>query len=498
MRFLFLVLLALFVAGCVSSAPRSSPAAPAASWTISSPEAQGMNSDDLANALQFARTKKINIHSLTIVRNGVIVLDAYFYPYTSEMRHDLASATKSITSLLVGAAISDGRLEGTDQRIVSVLPFDAVLPHDTRVERIRIGDLLTMQSGFDCGFVPGELELAGMRRTQDWTYYVLHLPMVAEPGTRFGYCSPNYNLLSASITATTGLSEADYARKRLFSPLGIKDMYWPANEAGISHGWGDLQLKPRDMAKIGLLMLHRGRWEDRQLIAKSWIDDSLAPKVQESGRDPYGLGWWLSSQIPSLFEAQGRGGQRISVISNKNLVIVMTGGGFEPGDIGNFVLRALRSDHALPTNKAAETRLANELRAISAPEKATAFTLPAEAVRNSGRVYVLPDNRFRIKDFSVTFNHSAQATIRLGLITGETIVQPLGLDGVYRLKQDAHGAYSAGKAKWPSDRRLEIELNMLSRIDRLKFEVEFTGDVAHITVSEPTEIGTVILDGIAK
>ncbi len=457
-----------------------------------------MDSDDLANALQFARTKKINIHSLTVVRNGVIVLDAYFYPYTSEMRHDLASATKSITSLLVGAAISDGYLEGTDQHIVSVLPFDLALPHDPRVERIRIGDLLTMQSGLDCGFAPGERELTGMRRTQDWAYYALHLPMVAEPGTRFGYCSPNYYLLSASITATTGISEADYARRRLFAPLDIKDMYWGANEAGVNHGWGDLQLKPRDMAKIGLLMLQQGRWEGRQLIPKSWVDDSLVPKAQESGRDPYGLGWWLSSQIPSLFEAQGRGGQRISVIPDKSLVIVMTGGGFEPGDIGKFVLRALRSDHALHTNRSAESRLANEVRAISAPERPSTSTRPSEAVRNSGRVYVLPDNRAGIKDFSVTFNNSSEAIIRLGLITGEMIVQPLGLDGAYRLKQDAHGAYSAGKARWLSDSQLEIELNMLSRIDRLEFEVEFAGDIAHIAVSEPTQIGTIVLDGVAR
>lgn len=302
-----------------------------------------MSSDDLANALQFARANRINIHSLTVVRNGTIVLDAYFYPYSPEMRYDLASVTKSITSLLIGAAVSDGSLEGTDQHI-----------------------------------------------------------------------------------------------------------------------------------------------------------NSVASKAHEIGRDPYGLGWWLSSQIPSLFEAQGRGGQRISVIPDKNLVVVMTGGGFEPGDIGKFVLKAIRSDHALPTNKAAASRLENELRAISAHDKPSTFTLPPIAARISGRVYVLPDNRAGIKDFSISFNHSAQATIRLDLITGETITQPLGLDGVYRLKQDAHGAYSAGKAKWLSDKLLEIELNMLSRIDRLEFEVEFAGDLARISVSEPTQIGTIVLDGIAK
>src|SRR5687768_7391762 len=122
-------LLAICLTSAVSCAPQSAPTSrseleqsPIAAWTESTPEAQGMNSGELADALQFARRNEVNIHSLTVVRNGVIVLDAYFYPYTRAMRHDVASITKSVTSLLVGLAISDGYLKGADQSIVSVLP----------------------------------------------------------------------------------------------------------------------------------------------------------------------------------------------------------------------------------------------------------------------------------------------------------------------------------------------------------------------------------------
>ena len=94
---------------------------PTTAWPSSSPEAQGMSSADLADALDFARTNGVNIHSFTVVRNGAIVLDAYFYPFVPETRHDLASATKSVLSMLVGAAIADGKIDGLQQPLRTVL-----------------------------------------------------------------------------------------------------------------------------------------------------------------------------------------------------------------------------------------------------------------------------------------------------------------------------------------------------------------------------------------
>jgi CubicO group peptidase (beta-lactamase class C family) len=288
----------------------------------SAPESQGFSSADLAATLEFAHARGINIHSLTVLRNDRTVLDAYFYPYTREMRHDVASVTKSMTSLLTALAITDGYLEGTSQRIVDILA--PVPTTGERVQDIRIGDLLSMRSGFECGLRRGEPELVDMRKSANWVESTLRLPLSAEPGTRFGYCSPNFHLLSAAITTRTGQPTLDYARRRLFAPLGIDDVHWPADAMGINHGWGDLQLRPIDMAKIGLL-LHGGRWGSQQLVPPAWVERMTQVHARVNENDDYGLGWWISRKVETLYEANGRGGQRITIIPAKNLVVVMTG-----------------------------------------------------------------------------------------------------------------------------------------------------------------------------
>lgn len=191
---------------------------------------------------------------VTVVRNGVIVLDAYFYPFLPETWHDVASVTKSVVSLLAGLATAQGYLGGSEQPLLATVPPELARDVSERAAAIRLGDLLTMRSGFVCGFKRGEPELRDMRNAPDWAAYALRLPIVAEPGTRFGYCSSNFHLISAAISSGAKTSAFDFARQHLFEPLGINDVYWPADAKGVTHGWGDLQLRPRDMAKLGLLI----------------------------------------------------------------------------------------------------------------------------------------------------------------------------------------------------------------------------------------------------
>jgi CubicO group peptidase (beta-lactamase class C family) len=498
MRTFRVALLLAVLAGDLAAQDLAAPSRwPTDAWVESPPEAQGLSSSDLADALEFARTSSINIHSLLVVRNGVVVLDAYFYPFTREMRHDVASVTKSITSLLVGIAIDERFLVGVEQPAVSTLPDALTRGLDQRKARIRIVDLLAMQSGLDCGLIRGEPELREMMGQPDWVAYALSLPIVTEPGTGFGYCSPNYHLLSAVLTSATGLSALDYARARLFEPLGIDDVAWPADPMGNSHGWGDLQLRPRDMAKIGLMMLHRGRWGDRQILAETWIDGSLTVRANVSENEDYGLGWWLSRSVPTLLEANGRGGQRISVVPALDVVVVMTGGGFEPGDVGRYLLASVRADTALPEDPEAQTRLAEELRLISRPPSPHPVTPSAVAGRISHRVYELEENPLGLRSFSVEFSDSAAAFLRFGLDDGTAIVQPLGLDGLYRLAADPTGAVSAGRAEWTSGGRLQVEFNRLARINRNLLDVEFGTDDIRIVATEPTELGAITLRGTA-
>lgn len=457
-----------------------------------------MSSGDLADGLQFALANDLNVHSVTVVRNGVIVLDAYFYPFVPETRHDVASVTKSVVSMLVGLAMAQGYLRGPEQPLVATLPPDEAGNADDVAATIRLGDLLSMRSGFDCGFERGEPELRAMRSARDWPAYALRLPIVAEPGTRFGYCSPNFHLLSAAISSSAQRSALDFARQHLFEPLGITDVYWPADAKGITHGWGDLQLRPRDMAKLGLLMLRDGRWADQQVLSRAWIDSSVRNHFRANNNNDYGFGWWMPHRIPGLFEATGRGGQRISVLPEKNIVVVTTGGGFEPFDIGQFILKAVRSDASLPADPANQMRLADALRQVAAAPGRRAAAKPTAPERLSGRVYDLEKNALGVRSFAVEFAGQGASALYLELANGEKLVQPLGTDGQYRLATVNGGAVSAGRAEWFEDGRLRIEFNRLSLINRFVIDVVFRDQDLELVVSEPTEFGTVNARGAAR
>ena len=501
-HFPVLAALALLAAPVAARAENPSPQAPAqwptVAWPTSSPEAQGMDSGDLADGLQFALVRNLNVHSVTVVRNGVIVLDAYFHPFVPETRHDVASVTKSVVSMLVGLAADQGSLRGPEQPFAATLPASAAANAEGAVATIRLGDLLSMRSGFDCGFRRGEQELAAMRGTSNWAAFALRLPMVAEPGKRFGYCSPNYHLLSAAISSGTGQPALEFARQHLFKPLGIADVSWPADPNGITHGWGDLQLRPRDMAKLGLLMLHDGRWADQQVLSKAWVHRSIRDSFKANDSNDYGLGWWMPHRLPGLFEATGRGGQRISVWPEKNTVVVTTGGGFEPFDIGQFILKSVRSKAPLPADRANQKRLADALRQIAAAPVRRAAAKPTAPGRLSGRVYDLEKNALRVRSLAVEFAGRGENTLNLELENGEKLVQPLGTDGRFRLATMNDGTVSAGRAEWYTDGRLRIELNQLGRINRYVIDARFRNPELELVISEPTELGTVRVRGVAR
>lgn len=236
---------------------------PTQGWRRSSPEAQGMDSEVLAEAFDEIRRRQIAIHSLTIVRDGYLVLDAYFWPFQDNLVHDMASVTKGVTSTLVGVAIGQHHLSSVTQPMMEILGTRASANLDSRKKRLTVEHLLTMTSGLDCHQQQGEITLTQMRKSPDWIGFMSDLPMVSEPGSVYEYCSGGMHLLSGIITKATGGSALDFARRTLFAPLGIGDVAWPSDSQGISHGWGDLHLQPRDMAKIGYLWLRGGQWENR-------------------------------------------------------------------------------------------------------------------------------------------------------------------------------------------------------------------------------------------
>jgi CubicO group peptidase (beta-lactamase class C family) len=210
---------------------------PTAQWRTSTPEALGLDSGKLADMLAAVGERGIPIHSLQVIRNGYLALDAYFYPYDRHDLHDTASVTKSVTATLVGMAVAKGFVPSVKTPILSLFPGKVVANRDPGKEAITVEDLLTMRPGLACEEVPGEPTLREMRQRPDWVQFMLDRPMARASGKKFVYCSPGMHVLSAALTHATGETALDFARHQLFAPLGIQDVAWPADAQGNNFGW---------------------------------------------------------------------------------------------------------------------------------------------------------------------------------------------------------------------------------------------------------------------
>ena len=462
-------------------------------WQSASPEAVGLDSSALVEMFDFVRQAEVPVHSVQIVRRGRLALDAYFYPFSAKMRHDVASVTKSITSTLIGLAINDGFLHDVQQPVMRAFQGRAPVNLDPRKQKLTLEHLLTMTAGWDCGFEAKEARLFEMRRAADWLQFMLDLPMVAEPGTRWAYCSGNCHVLSVLLTAATGTNALAFARRELFTPLGIHDVAWPADSRGNNHGWGDLQFHPRDMAKIGQLLLQGGRWGDHQIVPPAWVATATRAHVDRtSNNDRYGYLWWVKgTNYPGMFEAVGRGGQRINVWPAKDLVVVFTGGGFEPGDLAPFILKALRSDESLPPNLEAFARLQERIVAATKPPSPRPVAkIPRMAARISGRKFRLSANSLNLETLTLEFDKSAEAHADL-LWDGHSVSFPMGLDGVERFcTNPLVNLPQAARGEWLDENSFLIRLDLVGGINfyRIALTFEEAGKNLTVRLSERTGV----------
>ncbi len=470
-------------------------------WPTGWPEDVGMDSSALVEMFDFVRKHEVPVHSVQIVRHGRLVLDAYFHPFNAAWRHDVASVTKSITSTLIGLAIDQGLLNGVKAPLTNLFPARPMARLDARKQRMTLEDLLTMRAGWDCGFEPKEARLSEMRRSTDWIQFMLDLPMVAEPGERFAYCSGNCHLLSALLSRAASTNALAFAQRYLFAPLDIRDVDWIVDSHGHNHGWGDLQLRPLDMAKLGQLFLQNGKWRGRQLLPDSWIASATRPHVMQTVNDDhYGYFWWVKGQkYAGVYEAVGRGGQRIIVWPAKDLVLVFTGGGFEPGDLANFVVKSLRSDQPLPPAEKAQANLKDRLAVAARPPAPQPVPiLPKTAMRVSGRSYTLNDNSMGLAALALRFNQSTQTLAELTWL-GQKVSCPVGLDEVERFSTNSLvNLPVAAKGRWLTEDQFLLQLDLVGRINCYRFKLNFTGELIRVSLSERTGLNDENFEGITK
>jgi CubicO group peptidase (beta-lactamase class C family) len=295
---------------------------------MAAPVSQHVNEAALANAYSRGQST-VGLHSLLVVRNGFLIREQYFGDATADRLQDVRSVTKSVMSLLVGIAIAQGVLPGTSERLDALIhPPVAVI--DGPKAGITVDNLLTMTSGFSWDeSTPGgynEWVLA-----PDQIDFLLARPLSDLPGARFNYNSAAVHLLSVGLSQAAARSTQSFADENLFAPLGISDRAWEVDNRGYNNGAAGLSLRPRDLAKIGQLVLQDGKSAARSVVPAAWINEMVATHQQPGWqygpvtRMAYGYLWWLSN-VGGHAVAFGWGyrGQYVLVARDLNLVVVAT------------------------------------------------------------------------------------------------------------------------------------------------------------------------------
>ncbi|WP_433528588.1 serine hydrolase domain-containing protein [Micromonospora sp. CA-263727] len=304
--------------------------------------------DLLAEALSAGRLE--GLHAVVAVRGGQTVLEHYgagadfswdaplgvvdFGPGTL---HDLRSVTKSVTVLLYGIALDAGRVPEPAAPLLRQFREYPDLAAEPERARLTVDHALTMSLGLewreDIPYdSPANAEIA-MELAPDRCRYVLERPIVEPPGARWSYCGGATALLGRLIAAGTGQPLAQYARTALFAPLGIHDVEWMAGTDGVASAASGLRLTPRDLARIGELVLANGAWHGRRIVPAGWVRTMLQPRLRTGWGGRYGYHWYLDTVAGRrLVAGMGNGGQRLVVLPDLDLTVAVTAGNYDDPD----------------------------------------------------------------------------------------------------------------------------------------------------------------------
>jgi CubicO group peptidase (beta-lactamase class C family) len=295
-----------------------------------------------------------NVHSVLVMHRGNLIAEQYYRgfdqpmgdwrgqerQFTSSDLHDMRSISKTMIGLAVGIAIDEGKISSVN------------MPIENSAE-LQVQHLLSMATGLQWNESVGTYGTLANNETQlffrPWrTRYVLGMQKLHEPGSVFNYNGGNTHMLADLLHKQTGVPFTEYIADKLFKPLNITHYEWRTDMLFRPVSFAGLRLMPKDLLKIGRLMLNGGVWEGRQIISKEWIEESFKPRVTVDAERRYGYQWWLGSVKVNEKEhafagAVGNGGQRLFVAPSLDLTVVVTAGQYNSAAIGPVVYKLFDS-----------------------------------------------------------------------------------------------------------------------------------------------------------
>ncbi|SDR46742.1 CubicO group peptidase, beta-lactamase class C family [Rhizobiales bacterium GAS191] len=345
----------LFVLAPLSAMAQSNPqpecATPAPTedgWQAAAPDAVGFDPAVLCGiGPRFKEWTAADIHSVLVIRHGKLVYEQYFagaderlgqsigiVNYDAATMHDLRSITKSVTALVLGIEIGKGQIAGVDQPVLPQLPDYGDLRSPER-DKITLRHLLTMSQGLvwneDLPYSnPANSEIR-MDYSSDPVRYALSQPVQAPPGTVYTYSGGSATIIAALLRKATGHTLDELARADLFEPLGIADFEWIHFPSGDPVAASGLRMRPRDLAKIGQLVLDHGTWNGKQVVPADWIAAATSPQINGPQLYFYGYQFWLGRSLVQGREIDwaagvGYGGQRLFIVPALDLVVLVHAG----------------------------------------------------------------------------------------------------------------------------------------------------------------------------
>jgi CubicO group peptidase (beta-lactamase class C family) len=335
--------------------------------TVAEPAAAGLAPERLRKMEQSIGAGDFKqVTSVLLARNGKLAYEHYFDAEGAEALRNTRSATKTITGTLVGLAIDRGLLKGVEAHVLDFFPELQPLQNpDPRKAQITVEDFLTMSSLLECDdeneYSRGNEER--MYLVEDWARFTLDLPIrgfpdwVSRPGASpygrsWSYCTAGATTLGPLLERATHQSVPDFARDNLFAPLGITRVKWQSQPLGAAMTGGGLNLRSRDLLKLGQLYLNGGTWNGRRVLAAAWVARSVSPHAQAREDTDYGYLWWLPTIRAGGREFKGwamygTGGNKLFVFPGEHLVVVVTTTNFRVAGAGALTDRLL-TEHILP------------------------------------------------------------------------------------------------------------------------------------------------------
>ncbi len=449
------------------------------------PESQGVDTEGILSFLQAIQVSDLQWHSFMLLRHGKVVAEAWWDPFAPEYKHTLYSLSKSFTSTAIGFLVSEGKIS-VDDPVLKFFPKEAPANPDENLRAMKIKNLLTMNTGQDADTLPA------MRNSgeQSWVKTFLAQPVPHQPGSHFLYNTGATYMLGAILHSVTGKTLEEYLAPRLFEPLGITGYDWEKSPQGLNTAGYGLRVKTEDIAKFGQFYLQIGKWDGKQLLPASWIEEATSKQTESQKGDGdwsqgYGYQFWRCK--PGFYRGDGAYGQFCFVMPEQDAVLVMTSESWDLQKSMNIAYETLLpafSEGQLPEDSVRQAFLKKEISQLSIPVVRGSVDSKL-ATRYSDKPFIVDQNPYGISQLAVGFypkNCVLQLTAPKGvekvtfgwekwvLNPGENKIPfpvPTRLEIPSKI---------AGTATWTDENTLQLNMKFVTAIHGDQLTLTFDGD----------------------